>query len=269
MKLLVTNDDGIDSTFLLELVRALKDAGHSVFVVAPQSEQSWIGCAKSRHRTVTSTALPPLLGCPTWTVDGTPSDCVNIALAHLLPRSERIDAVVSGINIGRNASLGFILASGTIGGAWEGAIHGLPGIALSHDLSAEAFATIRVQGGQPDARILASVRTAAARAAMLLPELVATIPGPGFAVHNLNFPDPCGTDTPIVRTVPAHVVIPGLFSPAADDGTHRFVFHLGEDRSPAEPLTDRVALDTGRISHTILDYRVLGSAFVTPSPAAR
>ena len=98
---------------------------------------------------------------------------------------------------------------------------------------------------------------------------MATIPGPGFAVHNLNFPDPCGTDTPIVRTVPAHVVIPGLFSPAADDGTHRFVFHLGEDRSPAEPLTDRVALDTGRISHTILDYRVLGSAFVTPSPAAR
>ena len=68
----------------------------------------------------------PALRCPTWTVDGTPSDCVNIALAHLLPPELKPDAVLSGINIGLNASLGFIIASGTIAGAWEGALHGLP-----------------------------------------------------------------------------------------------------------------------------------------------
>ena len=65
------------------------------------------------------------LGCPTWIVDGTPSDCVNIALAHLL--TDPVAGVVSGINVGLNASLGFILASGTVAGAWEGALHGLPG----------------------------------------------------------------------------------------------------------------------------------------------
>jgi 5'-nucleotidase len=54
------------------------------------------------------------------------------------------------------------------------------------------------------------------------------------------------------------VVIPGLFSPAADDGTHRFIFKAGEDISPSEPLTDRAALRDGHISHTVLDYRTLG-----------
>jgi len=54
-------------------------------------------------------------------------------------------------------------------------------------------------------------------------------------------------------------MIPGLFSPRADDGTHRLVFSLGEDMSPEGPLTDRAALDAGFISHTILDFSKLGS----------
>ena len=61
------------------------------------------------------------------------------------------------------------------------------------------------------------------------------------------------------RTVPARVIVPALFSPAADDGTHRFVFSLGQDISPAEPLTDRAAIAAGDISHTILDYTRLGT----------
>ena len=77
-------------------------------------------------------------------------------------------------------------------------------------------------------------------------------------MHNLNFPYPCRPDSDLRRTVPAKVVVPGLFSPAQDDGTHRFVFQLGEDLSPAEPLTDRAALAAGFISHTVLDYRQLG-----------
>jgi len=77
-------------------------------------------------------------------------------------------------------------------------------------------------------------------------------------VHNVNFPLPCGPATPVRRTVPAHVVVPGLFTPAQDDGTHRLVFRLGDDLSPAEPLTDRAALAAGAISHTVLDYRRLG-----------
>jgi 5'-nucleotidase len=58
--------------------------------------------------------------------------------------------------------------------------------------------------------------------------------------------------------VPARVVVPGLFTPAADDGTHRLVFRLGEDFSPPEPMTDRAALSAGFISHSVLDYKKLG-----------
>jgi 5'-nucleotidase len=256
MRLLLTNDDSIESVFLHELVHALRKAGHELYVVAPKTEQSWIGAAKSRHRPVTSKPEERGLGCPTWVVDGTPSDCVNIAIAHLLP--ERPDAVVSGINIGLNASLGFILASGTIGGAWEGAVHGLPAVALSQDLPLAEFERVRQNKGKPDAEILATLRASCAHAAKFVPKFIHSTAERSFVVHNLNFPYPCTGDSDVRRTVPARVIIPGLFSPQADDGTHRFVFKLGQDISPEQPLTDRTALATGYISHTILDYTKLG-----------
>lgn len=258
MNLLATNDDGIGSAFLHELVRALRQEGHTLYVVAPKMEQSWIGAAKSRHRPVTSARVDVGLGCETWSVDGTPSDCVNIGLAHLLPRDHRIDAVVSGINIGRNTSLGFILASGTIGGAWEGAVHGYPAIALSQEMSPTLYERLRQSSGQPDADLLATVRISAARAAQLVPELTAATPPRSFIVNNLNFPLGCRPDAAIVRTIPAHVIVPGLFSPAADDGTHRFIFQEGKDCSPSDQLTDHQAIQSGRISHTVIDYRTLG-----------
>ncbi|MBL9192753.1 MAG: 5'/3'-nucleotidase SurE [Opitutaceae bacterium] len=266
MRLIVTNDDGIHSVFLHALVRALLRAQHTVYVVAPKSEKSWIGCAKSRHHAVSSEVIDVKLGCPTWTVDGTPSDCVNIGLDHLLPKGHDVQAVVSGINIGRNASLGFILASGTIGGAWEGAIHGLPGIAFSQDMNSEVFARLKAAGDQPDEDLRRSLDCSAQRAAELVPTLVAQGPQGGFVVHNVNFPLPSLSSCEVVRTVPAHVIIPGLFSPAADDGTHRFVFHLGDDRSPPHPLSDRAALDQGKISHTVLDYRALGHPYLPEKP---
>lgn len=257
MKLLVTNDDGIGSIFLHELVRALLAQGHDVSVAAPKHEQSWIGAAKSRNRPVHAVESDQGLGCRTWIIDGTPSDCVNIALAHLLPT--RPDAVVSGINVGLNASLGFILASGTIGGAWEGAVHGLPAIAASQDLPFDEFDHLKKEGGSPSAALIATVRISAARVALLTADLVAATPPRSFVVHNLNFPYPCRPDTPVRRTLPAHVVIPGLFGPAADDGTHRFIFKLGEDVSAPTLQTDRAALVAREISHTVLDYTKLGT----------
>ena len=256
MRLLVTNDDGIDCVFLHELVLGLRGAGHELTVVAPKTEQSWIGAAKSRMRPVRSARTDRGLGCPTWTVDGTPSDCVNIALAHLIGTPP--DAVVSGINVGLNASLGFILASGTVAGAFEGALHGLPGIAFSQDLSFETYDHLKDRGGQPDDNLRAVLKISARHAGRLVDELVAGTPQRSFIVHNINFPYPCRDESGIRRTVPARVVIPGLFSPAQDDGTHRFVFHLGKDCSPAEALTDHAALAHGFISHTILDYTRLG-----------
>jgi len=85
VRLHVTNDDGIQSVFLHDLISALIAAGHEPYVAAPKLEQSWTGASKSRHRAVHSTRADCGLGCPTWIVDGTPSDSVNIAIEHLLP----------------------------------------------------------------------------------------------------------------------------------------------------------------------------------------
>ena len=152
MRLLVTNDDGIDSPFLTELVLALRSSGQDVCVAAPRNEQSWVGAAKSRNRPVHSAPADKGLGCPTWIVDGTPSDCVNIAIDHLLP--EPPEGVVSGINVGLNASLGFIIASGTVAGAWEGALHGLPAVAVSQDVTYEVYEHLKSANGKPDGNIL-------------------------------------------------------------------------------------------------------------------
>jgi len=257
VRFLVTNDDGIESVFLRELVRALLAAGHELGVVAPKIEQSWIGAAKSRTRAVHSERLECGLGCPTWAVDGTPSDCVNIGIDHLLPFAP--DAVLSGINIGLNASLGFILGSGTVAGACEGALHGLPGIALSQSLSIPEYEKLKGAGNIPEPALLATLRCSAAHAARLAPDLAAGTARRSFIVHNVNFPDPCPPDAEVRRTVPARVMIPGLFSAQAEDGTHRMVFRLGDDASPEAPLTDRAALEAGFISHTLLDFSKLGS----------
>jgi 5'-nucleotidase len=260
MRLLVTNDDGIESSFLHLLVRALRAAGQEVFVVAPRHEQSWVGAAKSRARPVHSERAEAGLGCPTWIVDGTPSDCVNIAVAHLLPEATPlpVEGVVSGINVGLNASLGFVLASGTLAGAWEGALHGLPGIAFSQDVTDEVYERLKASGGAVDGDLRATLEASARHAAQLAPQLLAATAPEAFVVHNVNFPLPCTPETPLRRTVPARLLVPGLFSPQADDGTHRLIFRIGEDLSPPEPLTDRAALAAGWISHTVLDYTRLG-----------
>lgn len=260
MRFLVTNDDGIESVFLHELVRAVLAAGHETYVVAPRTEQSWIGAAKSRNRRVRASVADRGLGCPTWTVDGTPSDAVNIAVGHLLPRETKIDAVLSGINVGFNASLGFIIASGTIAGAWEGALHGLPAVAFSQDLTPPRYDELKANGERPDPELQAILQSSARHAAELAPRLAAATLPRSFIVHNVNFPLPCGPSTEVRRTVPARVVVPGLFTPADDDGTHRLIFRVGDDLSPPEPLTDRAALAAGFISHTVLDYKRLGEA---------
>ena len=258
MRLLVTNDDGINSLFLHELILALHGAGHELFVVAPQQEQSWTGASKTRHRPVKSAAVDHGFRCPTWTVDGTPSDCVNIALAHLLPGA--VEGVVSGINVGFNCSLGFILASGTVAGAWEGALHGLPALAVSQDVPEKVYVHLKEHGGQPDGPLLATLKVSAAHAARLAGSLLSSAESRGFTVHNVNFPFPCRADSPIETTVPAQFLVPGLFSPAADDGTHRLIWTVGRDVSPPGPLSDLQCISSGRISHTILDYRKLGHA---------
>src|ERR671922_1638009 len=124
-RILITNDDGVRSEGIHVLARALQPLG-DVIVVAPHIEASAIGHALTLRRPLRMEQV----GERTYEVDGTPTDCVNIAVTKLfdiLP-----DLVVSGINKGFNLG-DDITYSGTVAGAMEGALLGIPSIAVSLD----------------------------------------------------------------------------------------------------------------------------------------
>ena len=122
-KILVTNDDGYFSPGIRALADALSELG-DVTIVAPQNEASAVGHALTLRRPL---RLEPV-GERTYAVDGTPTDCVNLGLNELL--GGRADLVVSGINKGLNIG-DDVTYSGTVAGALEAALLGMPAIAVS------------------------------------------------------------------------------------------------------------------------------------------
>ena len=123
MKFLASNDDGILAHGLECLVAALEPLGE-VTVVAPDREQS----ATSHSLTLHHPLRPVKRGERRWQVDGTPTDCVMLALEALMP--EKPDWVLSGINHGQNMGED-VLYSGTVAAAMEGLSLGVPAIAVS------------------------------------------------------------------------------------------------------------------------------------------
>ncbi len=124
MIILITNDDGIDAEGLGALEKAATGLGE-IFVAAPAGPMSQVG-----HRVTTETPIRvENRGERRWAVDGTPADCVRVAIANLLPK--RPDWVLSGINHGGNMGHD-VYISGTIAAVREAAYHGLHGIAVSH-----------------------------------------------------------------------------------------------------------------------------------------
>lgn len=121
--ILVTNDDGVTSEGIHALAGALRPLG-DVVVVAPLQEASAIGHALTLRRPLRVEAV----GDGVHGVDGTPTDCVNIACEVILKRLP--DLVVSGINKGWNLG-DDVTYSGTVAGALEGALLGVPGVAVS------------------------------------------------------------------------------------------------------------------------------------------
>jgi 5'-nucleotidase len=123
-RILVTNDDGIYSEGIRKLADALRGIG-DVVVVAPDREQSAASHALTLNRPLRLIKLKE----NEYIVDGTPTDCVNLAVLKLM-RDERPDIVVSGINFGPNLG-DDVTYSGTISAAFEGALLNIPSIALS------------------------------------------------------------------------------------------------------------------------------------------
>src|SRR2546428_2931011 len=156
----LTNDDGVHAPGLAALERALAELG-DVYVLAPEREQDARGSAWSLHRPL----RPNQLGERRFAVNGTPSDCVNLAVLGFLPAPPVL--VVSGINHGANVG-DDVTYSGTVSAAMEGTLLGVPSIAVS-----------LVDGGDFEV---------AARVARLIAMRVLVGGLPGQALLNVNVP---------------------------------------------------------------------------------
>jgi 5'/3'-nucleotidase len=122
MKLLVTNDDGIDADGLLALIHATRDIGDAI-VVAPAAPQS--GCS---HAVTTGKAVRIEPRGERFAIHGTPADCVRVGLHRLVPDAKW---VLAGINHGGNLGAD-VHYSGTVAAVREAVLHGWPGIAVSY-----------------------------------------------------------------------------------------------------------------------------------------
>lgn len=246
--LLLTNDDGIDSDFFHALVEALRQIAPLV-IAAPTAEQSWVGRGVSRRKDVSVSARDDF-GCPAWAIDGSPTDCVNIAMGNLLRESPR--AIVSGINIGYNTTTPLIYSSGTVAAAMEGAFWSLPAFAVSQAIPRERFDEVRQPDRPPPDDIRAVVRQNARHAASFIKRLLHEPPASDAVVHNLNYPFQPRLPHEVHLTTPAQLRRMPLYTEIAP-GTYRFRYQPGEPLQ-SNSLTDRGAIAQGWVSHTVLNF---------------
>ena len=169
MRVLVSNDDGVDAPGIHALANGLRDAGHEVLVVAPDRDRS----GASNSLTLDAPIRVVRLDAVTWKVYGTPTDCVHVALTGMLEALGLVpDIVVSGIN--NVANLGDdVIYSGTVAAAMEGRFLGLPSVAVS-------LVTEGHVGRHYDS---------AARAAVEIVERLRRDPLPANTILNVNVPD--------------------------------------------------------------------------------
>lgn len=217
-RVLVTNDDGVDSPTLLPFLEALS-TWVDLAVAVPLHERSWIGKAITRFAPVRvqrthQSAIP-------WAVvDGSPADCVNLAIHSLdWPRP---DLVISGINLGLNFGSAFLLSSGTVGAAFESWIAGVPAMAFSMAIPNDAF------GVQGEARAV-TLGNAARRVARVASDMSRTLWEEGFPpevdAFSVNLPAEADVDTPRRVTRVARTRYGPLFVPEdASSFRHRFSY---------------------------------------------
>ena len=147
-RILVTNDDGIESRGLLALKMALEPIG-DVTVVAPDLNQSAVGHLKTLSRPLRVRERTLADGSRGWSVDGSPTDCVSLAFLGFF--EERFDLVASGINYGANLG-DDITYSGTVSAAMEAVINSCPAFAISQEYSEAVDFTLAAKAAAVVAR---------------------------------------------------------------------------------------------------------------------
>ncbi|QDT00132.1 5'/3'-nucleotidase SurE [Adhaeretor mobilis] len=234
MQILLTNDDGIYAPGLAALEQQLQSLG-DVQVVAPLTEQSGVGHA--------ITYLTPLMAREVfdgtrrrgWAVEGSPADCVKLAIAELCP--QRPDLVVSGINSGLNAGIN-VMYSGTVAAAIEGAFFGITSIAVSLEYDEQARFD------------------RAADLAVPIIEQVLNQKEEQPQLFNLNLPAAALDNPADVRVAPMSVAPWGEeFERRKDPRNRSYFWATGEQPQPPSHLdTDLTLLRKGHITLTPLKF---------------
>ena len=258
MRIVLTNDDGFDAPGLAAGWRALRRLGGlEIDVIAPARSHSSAGHVLSDDLRIHRRTLDPFG--EILVIDGTPVDCVCAAV-HL-PGRPRPDWVVAGINRGGNLGVD-IYTSGTVAAARQGAIFGIPSIAVSQlvrnplpddwhtaDRQAASVLAALIAPGSPPADTDPALFAAVVRACE------ATAPSPGAPCWNVNLPRRAESPAPLgIRLAPlSRDPIHLLYEHRADPDGSETLHYAGSymDR-PAAPGSDVEAAFTGHISLTLL-----------------
>ena len=235
MQILLTNDDGIYAPGLAAMERQLRRIG-DVTVVAPLTEQSGVGHA--------ITYLTPLMarkvfddsgGQRGWAVEGSPADCVKLAVSELCP--QRPELVVSGINGGLNTGIN-VLYSGTVAAAVEGAFFGITSVAVSLEYDEHA-------------RFDAAAEQAAAIIEQILSQKDTTP-----QLYNLNIPSSALDSPAEVHLVPVATAPWGEdFEKRRDPRGRPYFWATGMAPDPPGDIeTDLSAIRAGHITLTPLQF---------------
>jgi len=224
--ILLTNDDGYQAEGLRTLAEELADLA-TVSIVAPSREQS--GTAQSL--TLRQPIVCNRIAEREWAIDGTPADCVIVALHKLLP--EKPDLVISGINHGANLGENAYY-SGTVGAAREGALHHIPSVAVSLCSKKE---NVKFENSAKVARAAA--------------ELISKEGLPDQVLLNINVPEPWNGGVKFTRQ--SKKITRNQLSEGKDP-RGRTYFWLFEQRidKDVEPDTDYAAIFAGAVSITPL-----------------
>jgi 5'-nucleotidase len=243
MRVLLTNDDGIDAEGLQRLRRALLDTeGVELAVIAPDGNRSAIGRGITTRRALSVERVDFGDGTHGFATDGTPVDCVRLASLGLvdgwLP-----ELVVSGINHGSNLG-DDVTYSGTVAAAMEGLVLGLPAIAVSQ----------QSEKREMDFRLGRDFDFgAAARFTARLVEELERVPLPASTLLNVNVPagEPGGVE---VARLGKRIYRDRLEAKGTDPetGRRRFFIYGAEPGFEDEPGTDLAAVQAGRIAVTPL-----------------
>jgi 5'-nucleotidase len=228
MKILVTNDDGIFAEGLIALVKELKKVA-DVVVVAPDRELSAMGTTVSLHQPVRARQATPVAdGVVSYAVEGTPADCVILALGNLV--NDKVDLVVSGIN--RGANLGDdVLISGTVGAALEASLHGLPALAISASWGDNSYFDD------------------AAKFAALLAKRIESGVIPADVCLNVNLPNlPREEITGVKITCPARYSHTDIIEERYNNGRQYYWFVRKRVKKAVDNNTDTWAMEQGSIS---------------------